>query len=158
MTTGRTFFPCLFLDTALATQQLEAFEGLCLAESWLCLSQHSHSLQPWHCAREQRGSFVPRGSDHQSLLMLAPGHAAFSDVLPAQPLASQISYSALGFSAPQVRRVVFCHGIQRNRSLRTPQRHETKSNVFLKLYTVTSGKVEIKNYKSHLILQQFYCQ
>lgn len=38
VTTGRTFFPCLFLATALATQQLEAFEGLCLAESWLCLS------------------------------------------------------------------------------------------------------------------------
>lgn len=30
--------------------------------------------------------------------MLAPGRAAFSDILPAQPLASQISYSALGFS------------------------------------------------------------
>lgn len=92
VTMGRTFFPCLFLDTALATQQLEACEGLCLAESWLCLSPDIPTACSLGIVLGNREAALFQGHQvHQSLLMLTPGLTAFSDVLPAQLLASQIS-------------------------------------------------------------------
>lgn len=128
LTTGRTFCPCLFLDTALATQRLEACEGLCLAESRFCLPPNI----PTACSlgivlgnREAalfQGDQTTRACSCSPLGMLLSAmsccHSSWPPRFPTEPWV---------FHAPEVRRVVFQHSIQRNRSLRTPQRCETKS-------------------------------